>query len=134
MLVNVLANSPLVAVQALERPDLAAKVHLIELVTHIPLTIVLVSLLGVVGAALAWLIRVVMHTCLLWWATIKLIGLKWLETMTAMFSQGLRITIAKLGYMGSFVSRTNSNFCRTVLRLSDSVVSNTAHCYLRTII
>jgi hypothetical protein len=48
--------------------------------------------------------------------------------------QGLRITIAKLGYMGSFVSRTNSNFCRTVLRLSDSVVSNTAHCYLRTII
>ena len=61
---------------------------MIELVTHIPLTIVLVSLLGVVGAALAWLIRVVMDTCLLWWATIKLIGLKWLETMTAMFSQG----------------------------------------------
>jgi acyl-CoA synthetase (AMP-forming)/AMP-acid ligase II len=52
----------------------------------------------------------------------------------AHFLQGLRITIAKLGYMGSFVSRTNSNFCRTVLRLSDSVVSNTAHCYLRTII
>ena len=41
-------------------------------------------------------------------------------------TQGLRITIAKLGYMGSFVSRTNSNFCRTVLRLSDSVVTNTA--------
>jgi len=38
------------------------------------------------------------------------------------YGQGLRITIAKLGYMGSFVSRTNSNFCRTVLRLSDSVV------------
>ena len=48
--------------------------------------------------------------------------------------QGLRITIAKLGYMGSFVSRTNSNFCRTVLRLSDSVVTNTAHFYSRTII
>ena len=40
--------------------------------------------------------------------------------------QGLRITIANLGHMGSFVSRTNSNFCRTVLRLSDSVVTNTA--------
>ena len=48
--------------------------------------------------------------------------------------QGLRITIANLGYMGRFVSRTNSNFCRTVLRLSDSVVTNTAHCYSRTII
>ena len=39
--------------------------------------------------------------------------------------QGLRITIANLGYMGSFVSRANPDFCRTVLRLSDSVVTNT---------
>ena len=45
--------------------------------------------------------------------------------------QGLRITIANLGYMGSFVSRANPDFCRTVLRLSDSIVTNTAHCYLR---
>ena len=49
-------------------------------------------------------------------------------------TQGLRITIAKLGYMGSFVSRSNPDFCRTVLRLSDSVVTNTAYCYLRNII
>ena len=48
--------------------------------------------------------------------------------------QRSRITIANLGYMGSFVSRANPDFCRTVLRLSDSVVTNTAHCYLRTII
>ena len=41
--------------------------------------------------------------------------------------QGLRITIAKLGYIGSFVSRANPDFCRTVLRLSDSVVTKTAH-------
>ena len=49
-------------------------------------------------------------------------------------NQGLRIIIAKLGYMGSFVSRANPDFCRTVLRLSDSVVTNTAHCYLWNII
>ena len=48
--------------------------------------------------------------------------------------QGLRITIAKLGYMGSFVSRANPDFCRTVLRFSDSIVTNTAHYYLRNII
>jgi len=48
--------------------------------------------------------------------------------------QGLRITIANLGYMGSFVSRANPDFCRTVLRLSDSVVTNTAHFYSRNII
>jgi len=44
MLVNVMAYSPLIAVQALGRPDLAAKFHMIEFVTPIPLTIVLVSL------------------------------------------------------------------------------------------
>jgi len=48
--------------------------------------------------------------------------------------QRSRITIASLGYMGSFVSRANPDFCRTVLRLSDSVVTNTAHCYSWTII
>ena len=48
--------------------------------------------------------------------------------------QGLRITIANLGHMGSFVSRANSDFCRTVLRLSDNVVTNTAHCYSHNII
>src|SRR5271157_1255073 len=49
-------------------------------------------------------------------------------------TQGLRITIAILGHMGSFVSRANRDFCPTVLRLSDSVVTNTAHCYLCNII
>jgi len=48
--------------------------------------------------------------------------------------QGLCITIANLGYMGSFVSRANPDFCRTVLRLSDGIVTNTAHCYSRNII
>ena len=94
MLVNVVAYSPMAAVQALGRPDLAAKFHMIELITHIPLTTVLVSLLGIEGAALAWLIRVMMDTALLWRATIKLTGLKWLETMTAMFSQGTLAMIA----------------------------------------
>src|SRR5271157_606765 len=57
-----------------------------------------------------------------------------LDRVTRVVQQGLRITIAKLGYMGSFVSRSNPDFCRTVLRLSDSVVTNTAYCYLRNII
>ena len=57
----------------------------------------------------------------------------WGYVLWAGAGQGLRITIAKLGYMGSFVSRANPDFCRTVLRLSDSVVTNTAHCYSRNI-
>ena len=44
-------------------------------------------------------------------------------------TQGLRITIAILGHMGSFVSRANPYFCPVVLRLFDSVVTNTANFY-----
>ena len=39
------------------------------------------------------------------------------NSLNASYTQGLRITIANLGYMGSFVSRANPDFCRTVLRL-----------------
>jgi O-antigen/teichoic acid export membrane protein len=94
MLVNVMAYSPLAAVQALGRPDLAAKFHMIELITHIPLTILLVSLLGIEGAAMAWLIRVMMDTALLWWATIRLTGLNWRETTTSHFNQSALAMIA----------------------------------------
>ena len=47
---------------------------------------------------------------------------------------GLTHHNSEAGLYGKFRIRTNSNFCRTVLRLSDSVVTNTAHCYSRTII
>ena len=53
---------------------------------------------------------------------------------TSKWNQGLRITIAKLGHMESFISRANPDFCRSVVRLFDSVVTNTANCYLRYII
>jgi hypothetical protein len=49
-------------------------------------------------------------------------------------NQGLRITIAILGHMGSFVSRANPYFCPIVLRLFDSVVTNTANFYYHYII
>src|SRR5208337_1561572 len=54
--------------------------------------------------------------------------------LTRGLPQGLRITIAILGHMGSFVSRANPDFCPTVLRLFDSVVTNTANGYSRYII
>ncbi len=48
-----------------------------------------------------------MDTCLLWWATIKLTGLKWLETMTAMFSQGA---------LAMITCRIVLSICRAVFR------------------
>ena len=55
---NALAQIPLVTLYAYNRPDLPAKFHLGELVVHVPLTLLLVSHLGIAGAALAWTIRV----------------------------------------------------------------------------
>ena len=94
MLMNVMAHSPLAVVQALGRPDLAAKFHVAELITHVPLTYLLVGYLGIEGAALSWLIRVAMDTTLLWWATIRLTGLTWLRTITSLFNQGVMGVVA----------------------------------------
>jgi O-antigen/teichoic acid export membrane protein len=85
MFVNVMAYCPLAAVQALGRPDLPATFHIVELITHVPVTMWLVSVLGIEGAAMAWLIRVLMDTALLWWATIRLTGLNWRELITSLF-------------------------------------------------
>ena len=60
-----LAQIPLVTLYSLNRPDLPAKFHLLELVIHIPLTILLVRQFGIAGAAAAWSLRVALDLCLL---------------------------------------------------------------------
>jgi O-antigen/teichoic acid export membrane protein len=52
--VNALAHVPSVFLYAAGRPDLPAKLHIVEVVIHVPLTIGLVTQLGVTGAAVAW--------------------------------------------------------------------------------
>lgn len=62
---NSVAHPPFVTLYAVGRPDLPAKFHLAELVIHIPLTIVLVTRFGIVGAAIAWSTRVTLDLFLL---------------------------------------------------------------------
>jgi O-antigen/teichoic acid export membrane protein len=66
---NALAHPLFVSLYAKNRPDLPAKFHLIELVIHVPLTIVLIKAYGIAGAATAWTTRVTLDTCLLLWGT-----------------------------------------------------------------
>lgn len=54
---NAIAHVPSVFLYAAGRPDLPAKLHMAELVLHVPLTIFLVSRYGVNGAAAAWALR-----------------------------------------------------------------------------
>lgn len=65
---NALAHPLFVSLYAKNRPDLPAKFHLIELVIHIPLTIILIKSFGIAGAATAWSTRVTLDTSLLLWA------------------------------------------------------------------
>lgn len=65
---NYLAKLPFTAVQALDRPDLPAKFHLLELPLYVVLCLILIPSWGIVGAAIAWTIRVSLDAFLLFWA------------------------------------------------------------------
>jgi len=68
---NSLANPLFVALYAKNRPDLPAKFHLLELVVHVPLTIYLIRLFGITGAAAAWTTRAILDMCLLLFAAAR---------------------------------------------------------------
>jgi O-antigen/teichoic acid export membrane protein len=69
---NALANPLFVALYAKDRPDMPAKFHLLELAVHIPLTIYLIRLFGIAGAAAAWTSRAILDLALLLWGSARL--------------------------------------------------------------
>jgi O-antigen/teichoic acid export membrane protein len=68
---NSVANPLFVMLYAKNRPDLPARFHLLELAIHIPLTIYLIGVFGIAGAAAAWTTRAALDTCLLLWAAAR---------------------------------------------------------------
>lgn len=67
--VNALAHVPSGFLTALGRPDSIARFHVAELILHLPLAWFLILHFGIVGAAIAWTIRVSVDACLLFWAS-----------------------------------------------------------------
>lgn len=65
--INGLALIALSLIQGQGRPDLAAKVHTIELLPFIGLLWLMIQQCGLVGAAIAWTIRVSVDALLLFW-------------------------------------------------------------------
>ena len=63
--INCLANIPFAYLQALGRPDLTAKFHLIELPIYAVFLILMIQRYGTMGAAIAWFARIVIDTVLL---------------------------------------------------------------------
>ncbi|MEW5791482.1 MAG: flippase [Pseudomonadota bacterium] len=71
--INSMAHTPFALVQGAGRPDLTAKLHLIELPIYLFLLLWLLHLYGIVGAAMAWTLRVTLDTTLLFWMSSRLL-------------------------------------------------------------
>jgi O-antigen/teichoic acid export membrane protein len=69
-----LAHLPLALLYGCGRPDLPAKLNLVQVAVHLPVTILLVRLWGINGAALAWTIRASQDLVLYEWARIRALG------------------------------------------------------------
>jgi len=74
ILVNVLSWPSYHLLHAAGRADLTARYHLLELIAHVPLGIFLITRFGVVGAALAWLLRVSLDSLLMFRAAARITG------------------------------------------------------------
>lgn len=65
VLINAVAHIPFAYIQAHGRPDLTAKLHLMELLPYAAILWWLTANFGAVGAAVAWTVRVIIDTILL---------------------------------------------------------------------
>jgi O-antigen/teichoic acid export membrane protein len=76
VLVNVLSWPSYHLLHAAGRADLTARYHLLELAIHVPVSILLIFRLGVIGAALGWLLRVSLDSTLLLRAAARVTGVR----------------------------------------------------------
>ncbi len=65
--INSLALIPYTLIQAVGRPDLTAKLHLLELPLYLALLLWLLKRHGIEGAALAWVLRIILDTVALFY-------------------------------------------------------------------
>ena len=69
--INSMARLPLINLQSSGRPDLTAKIHVAELLPYMLVLWVLIEAQGIVGAAVAWTLRIVVDTSALYYFSIK---------------------------------------------------------------
>jgi O-antigen/teichoic acid export membrane protein len=113
VLVNSLAFLPYSLIQGIGRPDVTAKIHLLELPVYVVLSWELVSRLGVRGAALSWSLRALADTLLLLVASSRLSSVP-LRTLR---ENQLVCRVVSLGLAGSVVAWLAAVLFSTSLRL-----------------
>jgi O-antigen/teichoic acid export membrane protein len=73
VLVNSMAHVPFTHLQSVGRPDLTAKSHLLELPVYLVTIFFLARHFGITGVAVAWLLRVLLDSFLLFWFSFRLL-------------------------------------------------------------
>jgi len=73
VLLNATAHLPFTLIQAAHRPDLVAKLNLIEFPIFLVLEILLIRWRGIEGAAIAWSVRLALETAAFWIVTLWLL-------------------------------------------------------------
>lgn len=107
---NSIAYVPFALIQGMGRPDLTAKLHIIELPFYLPASVWLISEWGILGAAIAWSVRVVLDGLLLLWLASwclpgflkphRSLALVWLgAAMAWLIALWLSEPLLKLGYV-----------------------------------
>jgi O-antigen/teichoic acid export membrane protein len=81
--IGIFANAPgqvaFAVIQAAGRPDITAKIHIIETPFYLLALYFFVQWFGILGAAMAWTGRLLFETFLLFWYAEKLLGKQWLD-------------------------------------------------------
>ena len=70
---NCMAHVPFAHLQGVGRPDVTAKFHLMELPVYVAMLFFLARSWGITGVAVAWLLRVMIDTFLLFWFSSRLL-------------------------------------------------------------
>ena len=97
VLANSLAQVPFGMVQSAGRPDLTAKLHLIELPFYLLILWWLLGVYGIVGAAIAWTLRVTIDTLFLFVMARRLLSVESLFQLRSVLIIGMAFFLLPLG-------------------------------------
>jgi len=98
---NGLAQVPFCAIQGTGRPDVTAKIHLIELPAYLIAVVFLTVRFGIEGTAIAWSLRVLVDFLALAWCAKKLFGPEWSAPQMALLISVPALAVIYLVSMGS---------------------------------
>ncbi|HIJ59926.1 MAG TPA: flippase [Nitrospirae bacterium] len=101
---NCIAFIPLSFIHALKRPDITAKIHLVELPFYILILVVLTNEFGIKGSAITWTLRTGIDGLIMFYMSYKLMN----ETLSVIIKNGAIIIMSLLFSLVGLISFNQS--------------------------